>query len=645
MADKILPFDTILTPSGREINIKSSWEYSEVEIVVDKDTEITIKSNLPAVTQDIIVEWADNSEFDFGVENGGLLAFVKSYGSPFSGSIYLLGKENLNVITYIEFENGLTKIDYNQISNAPLTDLIIGEKSAVNGNVSNLPATIEFIDDQGISEITNYTGFVFAPGMRRLRLRPIFPFFLFSGLVDQLLIDASLTTWQPGAIIDLAGYNAPRTAASDQAVIDLQAQGVTVTVNSTNQNNDYYMYNNQFDNLNTASELQLAAGSYIDLTTTSAQPIELNGPWFFQWVNNNITGPQILFGGTSTDYEIKINGAGIVSVNAQDGVYTPVSFTYALLPNKVYTLQSDGASRFILFENGSEVDNIAAGSNIPVFFRTSFIGFSTPIGPTLNLMAYASLGVNGVKLHEYLFNESSGLNIYDSIGGFHATLEGGAEIWNLGKNTPIQAGTQIALNSWNNTGGVIIPENKNNLGFDVLGAAITRPSIEGKYNFPGLVNNGFNATNFLDRSTRGTDIYLMNYQAFLTPGMFICGDDIYSHSIDNTGVCTFNFGGGSFSVPAAQLQAGVTYMIIFMVDGGGGGEFILADYDNAPQSVGTGAVGPGAVAVQTMSYGNVLVDPAPNKNFDGYISNAVHFPRDLNAQEILQAWYYYKRFF
>jgi hypothetical protein len=49
--------------------------------------------------------------------------------------------------------------------------------------------------------------------------------------VDQLIIDLSFPDWDAFRKIDLRGVNAPRTSASDAAILVLQTKSVTVLTN------------------------------------------------------------------------------------------------------------------------------------------------------------------------------------------------------------------------------------------------------------------------------------------------------------------------------------------------------------------------------------------------------------------------------
>ena len=114
-----------------------------------------------------------------------------------------------------------------------LTLFICGGSNTITGNLSSLPSDLYFLYCTGSNTISDYTALhTFAENFQYMLSLPAAGSGLDSTEVDNLLIDlAKITTWAGAKVIDIAGNNAARTGASDAAVTDLQAKGVTVTVN------------------------------------------------------------------------------------------------------------------------------------------------------------------------------------------------------------------------------------------------------------------------------------------------------------------------------------------------------------------------------------------------------------------------------
>jgi len=105
--------------------------------------------------------------------------------------------------------------------------------NVISGDIASLPSIITYFFCSGSCTISVYTSpHVWADLMIYVLSLPAAGSGLDSTEVDNLLIDLSgVTTWASSKVINIAGNNASRTAASDAAVATLQGKGVTVTTN------------------------------------------------------------------------------------------------------------------------------------------------------------------------------------------------------------------------------------------------------------------------------------------------------------------------------------------------------------------------------------------------------------------------------
>ena len=104
-----------------------------------------------------------------------------------------------------------------------------------NGNSINwnhtgaLPVNLTYIYFYGNSINWSYSAQAYKSTLTRFRYLPGVPGKWSSVMVDQVIKDLAASTMAGN--VNIAGNNEARTSASDQALIDLRANGATVTVN------------------------------------------------------------------------------------------------------------------------------------------------------------------------------------------------------------------------------------------------------------------------------------------------------------------------------------------------------------------------------------------------------------------------------
>jgi hypothetical protein len=106
--------------------------------------------------------------------------------------------------------------------------------NTVSGDLGDLPLNVQTITLTGNNTVADYTGKSWLKTTYCIYFIPIGVGGLSSAEVDQLLIDIDTDCTYTGIgnkTLYLMGTNAARTAASDAAVLSLQAKGVTVTTN------------------------------------------------------------------------------------------------------------------------------------------------------------------------------------------------------------------------------------------------------------------------------------------------------------------------------------------------------------------------------------------------------------------------------
>lgn len=159
------------------------------------------------------------------------LTYLRLQGNSFTGdmsgvssltsltSLYLIGNSLTGDMSGV---NNLTSLTSLQLQGNSLT----GDMSGV----SNL-TSLTYLYLQGNFTIS-YTSTTFAPNFRYWLFRPTTAInAMDSSEIDQMLADASQTTWTLEKQIYVDGNNGVRTSASDADVATLQAMGVTLYLN------------------------------------------------------------------------------------------------------------------------------------------------------------------------------------------------------------------------------------------------------------------------------------------------------------------------------------------------------------------------------------------------------------------------------
>jgi hypothetical protein len=117
-----------------------------------------------------------------------------------------------------------------------LKTFILTATNSISGNISDIPASVNYLDIRKNSNKLSYTaGKVWPENMVRINLQPQIGKGLTTAEVDQMIIDLSnVNTWSTsslGKYVWLSGHNEPRSSASDVAKAILISKSVAVTTN------------------------------------------------------------------------------------------------------------------------------------------------------------------------------------------------------------------------------------------------------------------------------------------------------------------------------------------------------------------------------------------------------------------------------
>jgi hypothetical protein len=120
--------------------------------------------------------------------------------------------------------------------NTPILEtFILSSTNSISGNISDIPASVNYLDIRRSSNKLSYTGKVWPENMARINLQPQIGKGLTTAEVDQMIIDLSnVNTWSTsstGKYVWLAGHNEPRSSVSDVARAILISKSVAVTNN------------------------------------------------------------------------------------------------------------------------------------------------------------------------------------------------------------------------------------------------------------------------------------------------------------------------------------------------------------------------------------------------------------------------------
>ena len=127
------------------------------------------------------------------------------------------------------------------LANLPrnLTWFLCISHSKVTGDLANLPKGLTHFYCAGANNVSEYTaGRTWSPKMSCVHIQPAAGHGLDTKKIDALLADLANTTWTGEKKVWLAGNNAPRSGASDEAVARLEKAGVTVSCNTAKEGVD-----------------------------------------------------------------------------------------------------------------------------------------------------------------------------------------------------------------------------------------------------------------------------------------------------------------------------------------------------------------------------------------------------------------------
>ena len=136
-------------------------------------------------------------------------------------------------LTYLRIA-GRSKVG-GDIANLPrsLTLFLCVSHSKVTGDLANLPKELTSFYCAGANTVSEYTaGRTWSPKMSCVHIQPSAGHGLDTKKIDALLADLANTTWTGEKKVWLAGNNAPRSGASDDAVARLEKAGVVVSCNT-----------------------------------------------------------------------------------------------------------------------------------------------------------------------------------------------------------------------------------------------------------------------------------------------------------------------------------------------------------------------------------------------------------------------------
>lgn len=203
--------------------IDQSWS-KDYGSAVNKTVKIYGAS---ALTKFVMIQSSANITFDLADLPRGLTFFSCQGSNTVTGDIADLPSG----LTYF------TCIGSNTVT-GNLADLPSGLETfyclgsnTIYGNIANLPGGLIYFNCRGLNTISDYSGKTWTakPAVFRLEGNAA----LSAAEVDQLLIDLDDDlTWSTGDVIIITGNCDPPTAAADAAIASLEAEGVTVTVNT-----------------------------------------------------------------------------------------------------------------------------------------------------------------------------------------------------------------------------------------------------------------------------------------------------------------------------------------------------------------------------------------------------------------------------
>lgn len=176
------------------------------------------------------VDWGDGVWEDYPSSDSTNIN--KPFGEATSGVARIKAVNGLEDIYY--FRSTTADWDFTNISKLTSLTYLWLVNNLATGDLSGVVDLALLTTFVAIGDFTiDYTPKVFAPNFERWTFRPTTATNPMSSTeLDQMLIDASQTTWTGDKRIDVDGNNGVRTSASDAAVATLQGMGVSLTLNT-----------------------------------------------------------------------------------------------------------------------------------------------------------------------------------------------------------------------------------------------------------------------------------------------------------------------------------------------------------------------------------------------------------------------------
>lgn len=125
-----------------------------------------------------------------------------------------------------DFFSGITGSLASISGNMSLTTLVIYKNTNITGSLNSIPASIQNLNLSDAPNITYTGGRTWANGYRILYLQAA-P--LSSSIIDTILIELSVVTWDNSGASKLITLKGTRTSASDSAIQTLVNKGVVIT--------------------------------------------------------------------------------------------------------------------------------------------------------------------------------------------------------------------------------------------------------------------------------------------------------------------------------------------------------------------------------------------------------------------------------
>lgn len=408
--------------------------------------------------------------------------------------------------------------------------------------------------------------------------------------------------------------------------------------------------------LKTANGVNFVAADkgYIDLGHGSSG-VTLTGDFKLSCIVNNTNSP-FVFGQSAFSTFFLI--VAPTSVSFRSGNSTSLTFSVASTIDDLIEVKKNSAnSSFDLFKNNSLVDSQQIGAHTSDF-KVAYLGRFLTTYSTFQLRYARFQNGDGSIDSEYLCTGGEGTRFYDSNNINHGTFTndaGSDPTWLTGLDTPFNLltvptlingvivnplMTQTSMMSYNlydidgvtlNPEGVVcIPEDKNNLGFDLNNNAITKPYFTNALNLTGQANHHFNSNVVVTRTGATTDFYwIKRYD--LNRVLGIAADDKFKHYVDLANETTVNSNGTALSSTTSEIANEQWLFVPVVNDGLGSATIYFGTTLFATKVLVTGAVGAAVAATLNMYYGNTH---ALGSGFNGYLYQFGMYPTAKTLAEL-----------